>query len=966
MPTSRLPRVATNYHSALFMLIAGILVLSTSDYIYHQEIQKMRTELAVIAEEKAQGLRSDLNELTKSTLFLSNLPSVNGIANVPFTENTNKLQTEAFFSYEEQLSRIFEIYLDSLPNLIQVRYIGIADNGREIVRVDKHQSQLIKIPEDKLQQKGSREYFADIRQLSEKEIFISDITLNQENGAFTIPYQPVIRLGTPIFTQHTDSEAATLFGEIVINVDADKIFKKLSGNHVRDKSEMNIYVLNNQEDFLVHPDSSRTFQFELGTPYRWADEFAEFEGYIINNESNRVWSVLDALVMSQESIYLDDKRKITVIVTLPAIQALERAFWFALFSFLVLYSAFFIYFFIKNRSVLKSQQLHLEHALKMEKEIHDIINNDPHGKLIIDRQGLITLANSHIEKVFGYKKSELIENNMSMLLPERYRSNHLQLMQAYLTSPEVKEIGTGRDVFGLHKLGHEVPLEIGLSPIIYQGKEQTLCAIVDISLRRKLEKQFELLVETSPSAIMLVNADDKIELVNKEAENMFGYTRIHMLDHPFSLLVPYRFQQPIQTWCQSLLDNYHLNALAESSVDKDIFALNLEKREFPISMNLRPIETPQGRRILVSISDLTERFEKDLALRKMSETLDRTSKIAGVGGWELDLITQNLLLSEETYRIYGLPFSTPITMEKFLSHYTDKAQTELKEAIEKAKTIGESWDLELSFITEKGKSIWVRTIGTTEFENDKAVRLVGTFQDVSERKYFIEELSRSNIELNNFAYVASHDLKSPLRGIDQLATWLEEDLANKLEVDDIEHLRLMRVRINRMEQLLDDLLAYSRSGKKGELTKKIDLNLLIKEVFDLFNVKQSFRLEYDNILPTFETESIPLTQVFRNLINNAIKHHDQGQGEIHISSTQENGFYVFRICDDGPGIPPEHDELVFTMFQTLRPRDEVEGSGMGLSIVKKIVTSFGGDIGLERQATQRGICVRFTWPIAMP
>ena len=603
--------------------------------------------------------------------------------------------------------------------------------------------------------------------------------------------------------------------------------------------------------------------------------------------------------------------------------------------------------------------MQLEASLHMEKEIHDVINNDPHGKIIVNSQGIITMINAHTEKIFGYKESELLHQPLYRLLPERYRERHNHFMQGYFSAPEVKSMGKGRDLFGLHKQGFEVPLEIGLSPILYQGEAQTLCGIIDITLRKKLEKQFELLIEAAPTALMLINKSGKIELVNKESESMFDYSRTDLLDHPLEKLVSLEYKTRVQEWISLLFDD---TSSKKKNINQDIVGLRSNNLKFPISINLHTIDTPQGTKLLSSISNLTERFQKDLALRRLNGTLDRTNKMAGVGGWDIDLKTKEIFFTEETYRIYGLALNSKVSMEQLLDNYTQESQISLNSAIEQAINQHKDWDLELPFITKSGKFIWVRTIGTIECEENKAKRIVATLQDISERKFYVEELSRSNLELHNFAYVASHDLKSPLRGIDQLATWLEEDLKGVLQEEDAKHLCLMRVRISRMEQLLDDLLTYSRAGNKGALKHEVNLNSVVTNVFDLCNVTQAFVLHIDGTLPTFTTESIPLEQVFRNLINNAIKHSDKSNGEIRVSATHENSRYIFRVKDDGPGIPPEHDERIFTMFQTLRPRDEVEGSGMGLAIVRKIVTTFGGEITLEK-STGRGASFVFTWPM---
>lgn len=226
------------------------------------------------------------------------------------------------------------------------------------------------------------------------------------------------------------------------------------------------------------------------------------------------------------------------------------------------------------------------------------------------------------------------------------------------------------------------------------------------------------------------------------------------------------------------------------------------------------------------------------------------------------------------------------------------------------------------------------------------------------------QLMQTNKELETFAYVASHDLKSPLRGIAQLSTWIEEDLAENLHSDVTKHTHMLRNRIQRMDKLLDDLLIYYRAGKTQSSLAKVDVAQLAHELFDIQNTKPGLQLTTANDLPCFTTQSTPFEQVLRNLFSNAIKHHDKEQGTIHLGcKSLGNQFYQFSVCDDGPGIPKPFQQRVFGMFQTLKPRDELEGSGMGLALIQKIVRNYGGDIWLESQG--RGCCFYFTWPQVM-
>lgn len=244
-------------------------------------------------------------------------------------------------------------------------------------------------------------------------------------------------------------------------------------------------------------------------------------------------------------------------------------------------------------------------------------------------------------------------------------------------------------------------------------------------------------------------------------------------------------------------------------------------------------------------------------------------------------------------------------------------------------------------------------------ERKKSAQLLELHQQELEKSN--RQLALTNKELETFAYVASHDLKSPLRGIAQLSSWIDEDLEEKEFAEVAKHTKMLRNRIQRMEKLLDDMLIFYRAGKTDGNISRIDLAQMAKELFDIQNTKAGLRLELGNNLPVFDSLSTPFEQILRNLFSNAIKHHDSESGVIRVEGRQLNtDFYEFSVSDDGPGIPAKFQERVFGMFQTLKPRDELEGSGMGLALIKKIVETYGGKISLHSDG--RGCSFTFTWP----
>lgn len=227
----------------------------------------------------------------------------------------------------------------------------------------------------------------------------------------------------------------------------------------------------------------------------------------------------------------------------------------------------------------------------------------------------------------------------------------------------------------------------------------------------------------------------------------------------------------------------------------------------------------------------------------------------------------------------------------------------------------------------------------------------------------MEALARSNEELDQFAHVASHDLKAPLRAIDNLAKWIEEDNTEVLPESAREDLATMRGRVNRMESLLESLLAYSRIGRVEDDPSVVDVSRLLEDVIGLQDVPDGFAIKVGAGMPTLHAARGALLRVFGNLISNALKHRERDDGVIDVTCREAGRHYEFRVRDDGPGIDPQFHGRIFDMFQTLKPRDEQEGSGMGLAIVKKTIERHGGGIRVESEPGE-GTEFIFTWPTA--
>ena len=474
-----------------------------------------------------------------------------------------------------------------------------------------------------------------------------------------------------------------------------------------------------------------------------------------------------------------------------------------------------------------------------EGQFRQIVEMAPYAIVMIGEAGLIEMVNRQAETIFGYTRAELVGQAIEVLLPERFRRVHPPHRANFVAEPSPRLMGIGRDLFGRRKDGGEFPIEIGLTPIKTAEGMKVVSAIVDLSERKRQEEQFRQVVEMAPNGMVMIDKSGVIEMVNSQAENIFGYNRTELLGQSIDMLLPARFRGAHPHHRATYFSDPSPRAMGSG---RDLYGLRKDGSEFPVEIGLNPIMTSSGLKILSAIVDISARKQSEVQLSNL-----------------------------------------------------------------------------------------------------------------------VAQLTRSNDDLNNFAYVASHDLKSPLRGVDQLATWIAEDLGDSLSSETQDHLRLMRSRISRMEMLLDDLLAYSRVGQSDNPVGQVNAGNLVRDIFELAASRKKIRLDVADDMPVLRTQKVPLELVLRNLINNAIKHHDKAEGTIQVQARPCPGGYEFMVKDDGPGIPAEHQKRVFTIFQTLKPRDEIEGSGMGLAIVKKAVETVGGVVTLESDG-KSGCIFRFTWP----
>lgn len=375
-------------------------------------------------------------------------------------------------------------------------------------------------------------------------------------------------------------------------------------------------------------------------------------------------------------------------------------------------------------------------------------------------------------------------------------------------------------------------------------------------------------------------------------------------------------------------------------------------------------------RMAGSLTDITESKEVNIQLRLFQTAVDLSKDVVFITDANPEdprIIHVNKACADLTgYTPEELMGKNPNILQ---GEETNRDETR---RIKQALLLNQPVSVELINYAKDGRKYWIE-INIVPIVNEQGITTNFaslqrdiTFNKITEfyREHLIEALEKSNQELDDFAYIASHDLKAPLRVIDNASCWLEEDLADKLDDESKENLKLLRSRVVRMEKLLDDLLEYSRIGRKS--SAEYDMELSGEDLFgcilDLVNVPEGFAVTCDKSFKSLTLKKMPLLVIFINLINNALKHHDKNSGKVEVKGQSDGNTLIFRVIDDGPGIPKQFHQKVFKMFQTLRPRDQVEGSGMGLAVVKKHLDSVGGKIEI---ISEEGVGTEFKiiWPL---
>lgn len=627
-----------------------------------------------------------------------------------------------------------------------------------------------------------------------------------------------------------------------------------------------------------------------------------------------------------------------------------------------------------------------------ENKLSSFVEAASEAILGVSAAGRIILVNRRTEQMFGYTRGELLGMELGLLVPDRFRAGHAAETAEFFNRPRVRHMGTEIGLFGRRKDATEFPADIGLTHVHTPDGPLAFALVKDVSdvkkaaaeleringeLRqrnaelRSSEERFRSVIEAAAPAILGIANDGRITLVNRRTEEMLGYTREEMLGHPLEMLVPEH--RVAQHKAHRQLAFAGQEVLKSEPGDK--LLRRKDGSQFPYSSEISKVNLQEGPVVFGWLTDISESKKAGDEIKRINDELRRSNAelkaseekfracFEGASQPILGIAKDGriLMVNLRTEQMFGYSreemLGQQVAMlypERRASGYLDRIERAFTDA-----TIGTEEDPngERAFRRKDG-SEFPYTAGVSHVNLPEGPILFGMINDITESKKAADELKhvnrelrRSYTELEQFAHVASHDLQEPLRMVTSYLQLIERRYNDRLDDDGREFIHFAVDGAKRMKALIKDLLEFSRTGTNSANHQIVEAGLLLDNA--LANLKTAIEESKAQIavdpLPTIAVDPVLFTQVFQNLIANAIKFQKDTAPQVYISAQRQGRDWIFSVKDNGIGIEPHHRDRIFRIFERLHNSEQYSGSGIGLAITRKIVERHGGRIWVESQ-----------------
>ncbi|MGA9555312.1 MAG: PAS domain S-box protein [Terriglobales bacterium] len=594
-----------------------------------------------------------------------------------------------------------------------------------------------------------------------------------------------------------------------------------------------------------------------------------------------------------------------------------------------------------------------------EERFRDMANNISQLAWMADEKGYIFWYNDRWFDYTGTTLADVVGWGGQETLHPDHRQRVMDKIKRSFKAGEIWEDTfplRGRDGSYRTFLSRAVPIRDAEGKVLRWFGTNT-----DISETKESGAKYRGLLEAAPDAMVVVDAAGEIVLLNVRTEKEFGYNRDELVGQPVTNIIPEGFaERLISDGTRSAAE-----ALAQQiGTGIELIGQRKDGSKFPIEIMLSPLESAEGILVTAAIRDISVRRAAEKHLGQMEGRYRGLLEAAPDAMVVVNTAGEIVLLNVRAEKQFGYNRDelvgqkmTNIVPDGFAERLIADALRSTADAL--AQQIGTG--IELTGRHKNGSEFPIE-IMLSPLESAEGILVTAAIRDISVRKqaelnllHKIEELNRSNEELGQFAYIASHDLQEPLRMVASYTQLLSRRYKGKLDAEADEFIAFAVDGAGRMQRLIQDLLAFSRVGTKGqEMLDTSSEDALQQAIINLRGaIEESGALVTHDPLPGVLADEMQLTQLFQNLIGNGIKYQNPGIPKVHISATRNGGKkWTFAVKDNGLGIDSQYFERIFGMFQRLHKREEFAGTGIGLAICKKIVERHGGTISVESQPGQ--------------
>jgi PAS domain S-box-containing protein len=625
----------------------------------------------------------------------------------------------------------------------------------------------------------------------------------------------------------------------------------------------------------------------------------------------------------------------------------------------------------RNLAQMEEGRRLAEYALRESEERYRLLLDgiQNYAIFMMDPRGQILSWNAGAERIKGYSADQIIGHNFACFFPpediERGRPKEVLRITAARGRHEEQGMRVRQD--GSRFLANLVFTALHDSAGNLRGFSEFSH---DLSESKASEARYRGLLEAAPDAMVVVNVAGEIVLLNVQAEKQFGYSRHELVGQQVKNIIPQGFAERI------IADGTRsaAEALAQQiGTGIELIGRRRDGSEFPIELMLSPLESAEGILVTAAIRDISVRKAAETHLAQMESRYRGLLEAAPDAMVVVNVAGEIVLLNVQAEKQFGYSRHElvgqqvkNIIPQGFAERIIADGTRSAAEAL--AQQIGTG--IELSGQRKNGSEFPIELM-LSPLESAEGILVTAAIRDISERKKSDEhlartvaELKRSNDELQQFAYVSSHDLQEPLRMVASYTQLLAKRYKGRLDSDADEFIAFAVDGCNRMQGLIQDLLAYSRAGTNGKAFCEVSAEDALQQALTnlRITIEQSGAVISHDSLPTLRTDETQLTQVFQNLIGNAIKYRSAEAPRVHVSATNNVSHeWIFSVRDNGLGIAPQYFDRIFVLFQRLHGRNEFEGTGIGLAICKKVLERLGGRIWVESQP-EKGSTFYFALP----